>query len=47
LSAGEPIDTTGLTVRQTDELTLQIRNAIDALREDSKAQVELTASARV
>ena len=47
LSAGEPIDTTGLTVRQTDELTLQIRNAIDALREGSKAQVEVTASARV
>jgi 1-acyl-sn-glycerol-3-phosphate acyltransferase len=47
LSAGEPIDTTGMTVRQTDELTLQIRNAIEALREDSKAQVSVTASARV
>jgi 1-acyl-sn-glycerol-3-phosphate acyltransferase len=47
LSAGEPIDTTGMTVRQTDELTLKIRNAIEALREDSKAQVSVTASARV
>jgi 1-acyl-sn-glycerol-3-phosphate acyltransferase len=47
LSAGEPIDTTGMTVRQTDELTLKIRSAIDALREDSKAQVSVTASARV
>ena len=47
LSAGEPIDTTGMTVRQTDELTLKIRNAIEALREDSKEQVSVTASARV
>jgi len=32
LSAGEPIETSGMTVRQTDELTLKIRNAIETLR---------------
>jgi len=32
LAAGEPIETTGMTVRQTEELTLRIRNAIEALR---------------
>jgi 1-acyl-sn-glycerol-3-phosphate acyltransferase len=32
LAAGEPIDTAGMTVRQTDELTLRIRNAIETLR---------------
>jgi 1-acyl-sn-glycerol-3-phosphate acyltransferase len=47
LSAGEPIDTTGMTVRQTDELTLKIRNAIDALRENSKEELAETAPARV
>lgn len=31
LTAGEPIDTTGMTVRQTDELTERLRNAIQAL----------------
>jgi 1-acyl-sn-glycerol-3-phosphate acyltransferase len=32
LRVGEPIDTTGMTVRQTDELTERLRTAIDALR---------------
>ena len=32
LCAGEPIDTTGMTLRQTDELTERLRSAIDALR---------------
>jgi 1-acyl-sn-glycerol-3-phosphate acyltransferase len=32
LAAGEPIETIGMTVRQTDELTLKIRNAIETLR---------------
>jgi len=31
LAVGEPIETAGVTVRQTDELTLKIRDAIDAL----------------
>jgi len=34
LAAGEPIQTAGMTVRQTDELTLKIRSAIDALRDN-------------
>jgi 1-acyl-sn-glycerol-3-phosphate acyltransferase len=32
ITAGEPIDTTGMTVRQTDELTECLRSAIEALR---------------
>jgi 1-acyl-sn-glycerol-3-phosphate acyltransferase len=32
LYVGEAIDTTGLTVRQTEELTERLRTAIDALR---------------
>jgi 1-acyl-sn-glycerol-3-phosphate acyltransferase len=32
LAAGEPIATTGMTIRQTDELTAQLREAIEALR---------------
>jgi 1-acyl-sn-glycerol-3-phosphate acyltransferase len=32
LRVGEPIDTIGMTVRQTDELTERLRTAIDALR---------------
>lgn len=32
LSVGEPIETVGMTVRQTDELTEQLRVAIDRLR---------------
>jgi 1-acyl-sn-glycerol-3-phosphate acyltransferase len=32
LHVGEPIDTTGMTVRQTDELTERLRSAIELLR---------------
>ena len=32
LTAGEPIDTTGMTIRQTDELTARLRAAIQALQ---------------
>ena len=32
LRVGEPIQTTGMTVRQTDELTERLRTAIDAMR---------------
>jgi 1-acyl-sn-glycerol-3-phosphate acyltransferase len=32
LAAGEPIETTGMTIRQTDELTAQLKDAIEALR---------------
>ena len=32
LRVGEPIDTTGMSVRQTDELTERLRAAIDAMR---------------
>ena len=35
LSVGEPIDTAGMTVRQTDELTARIRDAIEAMRDGS------------
>jgi len=33
LNVGEPIETTGMTVRQTDELTARLRQAVDALRQ--------------
>jgi 1-acyl-sn-glycerol-3-phosphate acyltransferase len=36
LRIGEPIQTTGLTVRQTEELTAQLREAIENLREPYK-----------
>jgi 1-acyl-sn-glycerol-3-phosphate acyltransferase len=32
LHAGEPIETTGMTIRQVDELTERLRNAIESLR---------------
>jgi 1-acyl-sn-glycerol-3-phosphate acyltransferase len=35
LSAGEPIDTKGMTVRQTDELTARLRAAIEVMLEVS------------
>ena len=35
LSVGEPILTTGMTIRQADELTARLRAAIDALRAGS------------
>ncbi len=34
LVAGEPIDTTGMSVRQTDELTARLRAAIEAMLAD-------------
>ena len=37
LRVGEPIDTTGMTVRQTDELTERLRAAIEAMRIPSEA----------
>ena len=37
LAAGEPIETKGLTVRQTDELTAQLRDAIESLRNPANA----------
>jgi 1-acyl-sn-glycerol-3-phosphate acyltransferase len=45
-SVGEPIDTTGMTPRQTEELTSRLRVAIEALREspakmDSDAEVSV------
>jgi len=33
LNVGEPIETTGMTVRQTDELTARLRAAVDGLRQ--------------
>jgi len=33
LAVGEPIDTTGMTIRQSDELTARLRAAIEELRE--------------
>jgi len=46
LTAGEPIDTTGMTVRQTDELTERLKSAIQAMAEQGvgsaiKADVSL------
>ena len=35
LSVGEPIQTTGMTVRQTDELNARLRESIDRLRHES------------
>jgi len=32
LTVGEPIETTGMTPRQTDALTAQLRDAIESLR---------------
>ena len=37
LTAGEPIDTKGMTPRQTDQLTAQLRDAIEALRQPESA----------
>jgi 1-acyl-sn-glycerol-3-phosphate acyltransferase len=39
LTIGKPIETIGMTLRQADELTAQLRAAIDALREPSGAAV--------
>lgn len=37
LSVGEPIDTRGMTPRQTDELSLRVRHAIEEMLEEVKA----------
>ena len=37
LTVGEPIETTGMTPRQTDELTAQLRDAIESLRRPESA----------
>lgn len=37
LSVGEPIDTRGMTPRQTDDLSLRLRHAIEELLEEVKA----------
>lgn len=37
LSVGEPIDTTGMSPRQTDELSARLRHAIEELLEEVKA----------
>jgi 1-acyl-sn-glycerol-3-phosphate acyltransferase len=43
LAAGEPIDTTGMTLRQTDELTVRIQTAIEVLLcESVPATAEMT-----
>jgi 1-acyl-sn-glycerol-3-phosphate acyltransferase len=45
LAAGEPIDTTGMTVRQTDELTERLRAAIQQMAdrsEGAEAQSEVS-----
>lgn len=45
LTAGEPIDTTGLTLRHTDELTEKLRTAIQELgRQPAPASAEPTVS---
>jgi 1-acyl-sn-glycerol-3-phosphate acyltransferase len=40
LTVGEPIDTKGMTRRQTDQLTVQLRDAIEALRQPEIAVVK-------
>jgi 1-acyl-sn-glycerol-3-phosphate acyltransferase len=47
LHAGEPILTTGLTARQTEELTNQLRSAIEDLRKPSRATLGEVAGAGV
>ena len=49
LTAGEPIDTKGMTPRQTEQLTAQLRDAIEALRrpEGAVAQDALGMHAQV
>ena len=37
LTVGEPIETKGMTLRQTDELTAQLRDAIESLRVPASA----------
>jgi 1-acyl-sn-glycerol-3-phosphate acyltransferase len=47
LTAGEPIETTGMTLRQMDELTLKIRSAIGELGGNLPQESTLPATAAV
>jgi 1-acyl-sn-glycerol-3-phosphate acyltransferase len=52
LSAGEPIETKGMTLRQIDELTARLRGAIENLKDSASAEAmdssdQLTARAEV
>jgi 1-acyl-sn-glycerol-3-phosphate acyltransferase len=40
VAVGEPIVTTGMTLRQTDELTGRLREAIEGLREPERADAQ-------
>jgi len=40
LTAGEPIDTKGMTPRQTEQLTARLRDAIEALKRPQRAVVQ-------
>jgi len=44
LIAGEPIETTGMTIRETENLTLRLRQAIEALSLGDNAQDAATAN---
>jgi 1-acyl-sn-glycerol-3-phosphate acyltransferase len=46
LSVGEPIATKGMTVRQTDELTAQLKAAIAEMLEPAAVEAETPATAR-
>lgn len=46
LTAGEPIETEGLTIRQADELTITVRAAIESLLKARNGAVEPAAVAR-
>jgi 1-acyl-sn-glycerol-3-phosphate acyltransferase len=39
LTVGEPISTTGMTLRQTDELTERLRTEIEALRQSQQKKL--------
>jgi 1-acyl-sn-glycerol-3-phosphate acyltransferase len=45
LRIGEPIETTGMTLRQTDELTTRLRESIEKLREPQGAEADSTVGA--
>jgi 1-acyl-sn-glycerol-3-phosphate acyltransferase len=47
LTAGKPIETIGMTIRQTEELTLRIRSVIDELRGDPLPEQPEPATAAV
>ncbi|HVZ82275.1 MAG TPA: lysophospholipid acyltransferase family protein [Terracidiphilus sp.] len=46
LAVGEPIDTKGMTIRQTEELTTRLRSAIAALRTDSTSAIPSLAASQ-